>query len=183
MTTTLPRISSAAYGRRGVRVLPACTAAQSLVEFALVAPLFFALTFGLLQFALWLRWANIAQEAARESATTASSTYLAQYRPGTWQQAAGVADDPAAWVAAESAGIQRGQAVLSLAPTPGQPGPVVWLTLNEHGLAPGQMGDRFVHATVAVWMPTLGLSFLPRLPWLDPYITQVDVRANRFYPY
>jgi hypothetical protein len=154
---------------------------QSLVEFAMVGPVFLVLCVGLLQFGVWFWSANVAQEAARAAATTASGTYLAQYESGTWRLARGVADDPAAWAAAELAGVQRGQAVLSVAPTPGQPGPLIWLTLHEEAPASDHTERRDIEATVAIWMPSLGLGFLSQLPGLDPYITRVDVRTNRFY--
>jgi hypothetical protein len=157
--------------------------AQSLIEFALVAPLFLTLVFGLFQLALWVRWANVAHLAAREAATAASDAYLAQYQRGTYVLALGAGDDPAAWAVAEAAGVARGRAVLGPAPTPGQPGPLIWLTLHEDGPPRGQEGDRDIQATVAIWMPTLGLGFLPSPPGLNPYVTHVDVRPNRFYSY
>jgi hypothetical protein len=155
--------------------------AQSLVDFALVSPLFFLLVFGLLQLALWARWAGVAQLAAREAAASAAGAYLAQYRDPGFQQALGAADSPALWADAEAAGLARGEAVLATAPTPGEPGPFVWLTLNEDAAEPGQIWSPTIRATVAVWMPTLWFSFLPVVPGLDPYVTQVTVRPDRFY--
>lgn len=180
----LPRAPDAATLKRSeAPVVAARSGAQSLVELSLALPVFLVLIIGILQFALWVRWAGVAQEAARDAAMTAADTYLAQYKRGTWQQAAGMHDDPAAWAAAEAAGIERGQAALRLAPTPGEPNPIVWLMLHENGLAPGEAGNRDIESTVAVWMPTLGLPFLPRLPGLDPYVTHAHVRPSRFYSY
>ena len=155
--------------------------AQSLVDFALTAPLFFVLALGALQLGLWARWAGVAQLAAREAASSASGAYLAQYQSGRFVEAFGAADSPALWADAEAAGIKRVKDVLATAPTPGQPGPVVWLTLNEDPAAPGEPWTPTIRATVAVWMPTLGFSLLPMVPGLDPYVTQVTVRPGRFY--
>lgn len=168
------------------RALRQRTAGTSIVEFALVAPMFLLLTLGFVQLAMWALSMTLSQLAADDAAHSAAGAYLAQYKARSWEQATD-GNGTGSWTPIyATAGFTRGKAVLDLLRLTSRGLPYVRVRLVEQGISPGEEGTRLIQTEVIVKLPRLlPLVAPPSLLGLvdDYYVARSSTRTTRFYSY